>query len=219
MADVRSDSGSTTFLEKVALSPHGLPWLAWLKMGCSGRASAPPLGRGLAKLPRLRTLALAGRNVVDCLVGDSLTSLALDTESIPGIAIDLPNLRHLSLVSMSTAGREPDRLADLFKAVRLPQLRRLDLCYLASDRLCARLVQSPLFAQLDELHLLRGTMSDDGAVALARNRRSEKLKRLTAHENVLSAAGIKTLENVAEKVSALSQGCSTDYWECGVPLR
>jgi uncharacterized protein (TIGR02996 family) len=118
---------------------------------------------GPIDLPRLEALTM----VADSLDGDSLGHLG---------RASWPSLVRLSLQIGHSSGSAA-ALAPLLRSDRAPKLRRLGLrkC-LFTEELCRVLVESPLLAQLEELDLSMGGMSDDGARVLAEH--AERLSHL-----------------------------------------
>jgi uncharacterized protein (TIGR02996 family) len=95
---------------------------------------------------------------------------------------DLPKLRHLGLMNSEFADQLPEVLA---RSRLLPQLRELDLSM--------------------------GTMTDEGARAIAQHRDAFKhLDRLNVSLNYLSKAGVAALKGVAKNLEAGKQRADED---------
>jgi hypothetical protein len=72
-----------------------------------------------------------------------------------------------------------------------------------TDAICHALVRSPLACQLTALDLSLGTMSDEGARALAEDAAAlPALERLNVVENYLTDAGVRTLQGHGWDVTA-----------------
>ena len=75
-----------------------------------------------------------------------------------------------------------------------------------TDAICHALVRSPLARQLTALDLSLGTLSDEGARALAEGATAlPALQRLNVDENYLTDAGVQTLQGHGWDVTADSQ--------------
>ncbi|RKG69335.1 WGR domain-containing protein [Corallococcus sp. CA054B] len=98
-------------------------------------------------------------------------------------------------------------LKPLLDAEGLPALRKLGLRNAEfTDELCAALPKSKILAQIEELDLSMGTMSDAGADTLAQNAKAfAHLKTLDVTQNFLTKAGQKTVANVAKSVASGNQ--------------
>lgn len=108
---------------------------------------------------------------------------------------------------------ELEVLAPLLASRAWPRLVHLGLCNAHfTDALCEALPGSPLAAQVEVLELSMGTMSDDGALALARRiDRFPRLRRLVVDESYLTARGVEALEAVVREVSARGQRSGARY--------
>ncbi|WP_223631836.1 WGR domain-containing protein [Corallococcus sp. EGB] len=105
------------------------------------------------------------------------------------------------------AGGGVKELKPLLDAVGVPALRKLGLRNAEfTDALCAALPQSKILAQLEELDLSMGTMSDAGAETLAANAKAfQHLKALDVTQNFLTKAGQKAVASVARTVASGNQ--------------
>jgi uncharacterized protein (TIGR02996 family) len=94
----------------------------------------------------------------------------------------------------------------------LPALRHLGLMNSElADQLPAALARSKLLPQLRELDLSMGTMTDEGARAIAQHRDAFKhLEKLNVSLNYLSKAGVATLKGAARTLEAGTQRADED---------
>jgi hypothetical protein len=100
-----------------------------------------------------------------------------------------------------------DWLAPLFEATGVPKLRVLSLtnCEYA-DAVCEALVRSPLGAQLEELDLREGTLTDAGVAALYAHREQlAAMKRWRFELNYLTPAATEQLAQLAGDVEVGEQ--------------
>jgi len=156
-------------------------------------------------VPGLRELTLRGGSMTIGPISlpklERLTTITggLDPVSLGHIATaDWPCLTHLSLQvgrASEGAAQEADALEPVLAATRVPKLRSLGIlnCEFTDD-LCERLTTAPVVAQLEELDLGMGTMSDAGAEALARAADRLRHLQLNVDDNYLTAGGRATLE-------------------------
>ncbi|GMT99208.1 hypothetical protein KH5H1_33270 [Corallococcus caeni] len=98
-------------------------------------------------------------------------------------------------------------LKPLLDAEGVPALRKLGLRNAEfTDELCAALPKSKILAQLEELDLSMGTMSDAGAQTLAENAKAfAHLKALDVTQNFLTKEGQKAVAKVAQAVASGNQ--------------
>jgi hypothetical protein len=94
----------------------------------------------------------------------------------------------------------------------LPALRHLGLMNSElADQLPAALARSKLLPQLRELDLSMGTMTDEGARAIAQHRDAFKhLEKLNVSLNYLSKGGVATLKGAARTLVAGTQRADED---------
>lgn len=203
------------FFETLERIPDALCWLEELSLDDKAKINHAITTNNL---PRLRVLTLSGSSPT-ALASDTLRTLVTTSHVTAHLTLVLPQLCELCLCSFSEEGRNARWLESVFSATGIPNLKRLDLTYLATDEICEALADCELAGQLEELNLARGRMGDRGAAALAKSTKL-KLKVLRAPENVLTSAGQKLLERIADKVQTPYQNMSTDgMWECGEPVR
>lgn len=143
---------------------------------------------GTIDLPRLEALT----TITDNLDGDSLGHLSLAR---------WPSLVRLSL-QIGYDASDAVTLAPLLRRARAPKLRHLGILKCRfTDELCRMLVESPLLAQLEELDLSMGTMSDHGARMLAAHTdRLSHLAVLKVDDNALTGEGQALLRGVVRQV-------------------
>ncbi|MBN8232416.1 WGR domain-containing protein [Corallococcus macrosporus] len=105
------------------------------------------------------------------------------------------------------AGGGVKDLKPLLDAEGVPALRKLGLRNAEfTDDLCAALPKSKILAQLQELDLSMGTMSDEGARTLAENAKAfGHLKSLDVTQNFLTKEGQKAVAKVAQAVASGNQ--------------
>lgn len=220
-----------------AIAKHGAPMLKRLRVGeyqhagpkvndsdysyevsWAGVGDLSALWKAVPKLERL-------------VIQSGLGSSSLGSPDSLG-AVDLPNLRHLEIISGGISGENLRALANakwpsltymdlwlgssnygfdgaasdlepIFDAVSVPKLAHLGLMNAEiTDEICARLATAKITAQLEELSLAHGMMSNDGAAALLKAKPAlKKLKRLILDNNYLSQADAASLADVCAGVS------------------
>lgn len=133
-----------------------------------------------------------------------LQTLILHTGGLPGDAArslakaDLPELRTLEVwFGADDYGGDstPEMIAPLFEGKGVPKLEKLHLMNAEfTNALPALLAGSPLLAQVKELDLSMGTMTEEGANALLEHADSfAHLTRLSVDDNILSEAAVARL--------------------------
>jgi len=172
-------------LGDVAWLAEVLPGLRELRLEqCTGALSQP------LSLPLLERLTLEAPlldgSTLPALVGSSwprLTELRLLVSSWPGVAV------------------APAEVAQLLQGAQAPRLRRLAVRGLdGCDALCESLVDSPLAGQLEVLELA-GTLTDEGARALAGGAdRLASLRLLDVRANRLGDGGLALLRGMGAVV-------------------
>lgn len=172
-------------------------------------------------VPRLERLVLQ--------VGLGSTSASGTTDHL-GV-IDLPKLRHLEVItggmsqaclrslaeatlpevlyldlwlgssSYGSAGTIDD-LAPLLDGAKVPKLEHLGLMNAElTDEICDRLGSAKILPRLREVSLKYGTMTDDGARALASNKAAfHHLMTLDVSENCLGSEGVGAVETLCKSV-------------------
>jgi uncharacterized protein (TIGR02996 family) len=186
--------------------------ISWATIGDLSR-----LGRST---PNLRSLVLQGGAVT---LGEidlpELREFELRTGTISTITIQSitgarwPKLERLVIwFGQDTYGAEGgvDDLAPILRAEGLPNLKHLGLMNAEfTDELAIALEQAPILKQLESLSLAMGTLSDEGAAALARAP-LEGLKRLDVSECFLTHAGVERLRSLGPDLAAEHQRMGTD---------
>ncbi len=164
-------------------------------------------------VPGLRTLIVQGGSAVQLgkldlpdLTHAELRTGGLEKANAKAIATAaIPSIEHLDIWygDDSYGGNATVKEVELLLArTDLPKLRHLGLMNSEfADRLPDALAGSQLLRQLRELDLSMGTMTDEGARAIARHREAFKhLDELDVSLNYLSRAGVAALKGVAKKV-------------------
>jgi uncharacterized protein (TIGR02996 family) len=105
------------------------------------------------------------------------------------------------------AGGGVEELQPLLEGKNLPKLKHLGLRNAEfTNELCQVLHQSKILQQLETLDLSMGTMTDEGAAAMAANAAAYKhLKHLDVTENLLSDEGAKQVAKLCESVARGNQ--------------
>jgi hypothetical protein len=95
-----------------------------------------------------------------------------------------------------------ETLTPLLDGARLPKLERLGLMNTElTDELCARVGAAKILGRLKELSFAYGTMSDEGARALARTAAAlHHLQVLDVSRNSLTDEGIDAVRNLCPQV-------------------
>ncbi|MBA3393679.1 MAG: TIGR02996 domain-containing protein [Deltaproteobacteria bacterium] len=178
--------------------------ISWFEVG--------DLGELWRALPRLQHLVVQGGTFeLGDIEHERLERLevftgGLATTNARAIAsLRCPQLRHLDVwyggEDHGWDGSIQD-IAPLLARVDLPQLRHLGLrnCEL-TDEICAAIVTSPLLPQLAVLDLSMGTLSDEGARMLARQRDALRhLEVLDVSKSFLSNDGRDSLRGICARV-------------------
>jgi hypothetical protein len=168
----------------------------------------------LTAFPELRELRVRGGDglAVSPVFHAKLETLALETggmrpEVVAGVAkLTLPELRHLELWLGDDNYGYADCSAELgpiLAARRFPALRYLGLKNCCEqDKIAELLAAAPIVAQLEELDLGMGTLSDAGAQALLGSAWLRKLKRLSFAHHYVSDALVAQLAAAGVEVDA-----------------
>jgi uncharacterized protein (TIGR02996 family) len=106
-----------------------------------------------------------------------------------------------------------DDIQPILDGPRLPKLQHLGLCNADfTDDICRRLGGARILKQLKTLSLAYGTMSDEGAEALAAAKPAlAHLERLNLDENFLTARGVGFVTGLCAEVSTNEQRNVDDY--------
>lgn len=179
--DITQEESEISWVESADLSPLLAAFPGLTHLGVRGTAG---LSFGRLALPRLEWLAVQGN--------------ATPGEVVREVArADLPALRHLELY----LGEEgwggdstPEDLSPLFGGEAFPALRSLGLRNAEqADELAGLLASSPLLGRLETIDFSLGTLSDEGANALAGSPDLREGTRLVVHHHFLSGGAIERL--------------------------
>ena len=175
-------------------------------------------------LPALRALRVCGGGIeLRRAHHERLRTLALETGGLPAATAravargSLPQLEELILwFGAADYGGDttPADFEPFFTNPSFGRLRRLTLGNAEiSDELAARIVRSPLAAQLEELSLELGTLSNAGAAALANGAHAfARLEQLRTGENFIAAEGRAALERAFGSRLVLGPQDQPDWW-------
>jgi uncharacterized protein (TIGR02996 family) len=178
-------------------------------------------------MPRLEQLKLRGGSMtLGTINTPSLKSFAVETGGLSADCIKSicgakwPNLESLSVYTGDEDyGAEGDleSLAPILEGEGIGKLRHLGLMNCTfTDEICRALPSSKILGQLETLDLSLGTMSDEGAGALAQHKVAFKhLKRIDLSENFLTDKGTEALRQAELEVSLGNQKEPYDWDEDG----
>jgi len=203
IGDLTSEDAEISWVQAGNLGalPAAAPRLSSLKVR-AGQIELGPLG-----FPHLKRLVLE--------------SGGLSLECLRAVcAADWPRLEHLELWFGSSdygAGGGVADLEDVLEARRIPKVRSLGLRNAEfTDELVARLVDSPVLVQLEELDLSLGTLSDAGARTLALHAgRFKHLRWLGLDQNYLTEEGVALVEGVCPRVTTRGQKAADAFYDEG----
>lgn len=184
--------------------------LSWSELGSLGRLwkAIPNVERvvvrggsfslGFMELPRARSFAARTGG----LARDNIEAIC---------QARWPELQHLEIWfgnSYYGADGEVQDIEAIFQGRGSSQLTSLGLMNAEfTDSICRRLPRSPIARQLTDLDLSMGTMTDEGATALTRDRRAfPRLERLTVSDNYLSRASMAKLQAITGQLFWGDQG-------------
>jgi uncharacterized protein (TIGR02996 family) len=195
-------------LRSLAIAPNTYE-MSWSHLDATGLAAA---------FPALETLVLGAGNLeTGPLDHATLKRFAIRTGGLTQRNLDAvlaarwPELVDLELwFGSSDYGAdvfETSDLAPILNGRGLGKLRRLALKNAElTDAICAALVHAPVVAQLTELDLSMGTMSDEGAAALVTNaKRFAHLAKLSVADNALSPNVVTELREVFPNIETGTQ--------------
>lgn len=188
------------------------------------------LGKLWKAVPGLRTLITQGGSSASAMAGGvqlgkiELPNLAhaelrtggLEKANARAIATAaIPSIEHLDIWYGDDSYGGDATIKDvalLLGRTDLPRLRHLGLMNSQfADELPVALARSKLLPQLRELDLSMGTMTDEGARAIAQHRDAFKhLDRLNVSINYLSKAGVAALKGIAKNLEAGKQRADED---------
>lgn len=177
---------------------------SWIKQG-----DITPL---LTAFPRLETLRVRGSDGLKLMPcrHERLRQLIVETGGLPMAVVDgvlkcdLPALEHLELwLGTDNYGfdGEASDFAPLLHSCPFPALRHLGLCNSEiADELAELLAKAPVLAQLRELDLSLGTLTDRGAAALCGSSGVQALQRLDLHHHYVTAPWLQKLAQLGPTV-------------------
>ncbi len=184
-------------LEKLFIGDFQYPddtEISWTQLG-----SIEPLYKAC---PNLRSLHLCGGSLElgKAVNLPELRELTVETGGLPLGAVKTlakshwPNLERLEVwfgAENYGAGGGVEDIQPLLDGKNLPKLKHLGLCNAEfTNELCQVLHQAKILKQLETLDLSKGTMTDEGAAALAANAAAYKhLKHLDVTRNMLAGNG------------------------------
>jgi uncharacterized protein (TIGR02996 family) len=165
--------------------------------------NAGNLRLGVFELPQLREL--------------EIETCGLDTQNVEDLLAS--SIAKLERLVLGFGSIERDACSPLAAATALleepmvPRLRELGLVNTEqTDELVSIVVRSPLFLQLHTLDLSEGTLTDDGAAALAKALPdATALRTLSVNECYLSNAGLALLERPGLEVKSTWQREAEEY--------
>ncbi len=199
-------------LRKLVVGEYEFPddtEISWVHIGS--------LGKIWAACPRLEQLTVQGGKIeLGKIDAPALREARFITGGLPrkaaqSIAVaKWPKLERLEVWlgdSSYGAGATIADLAPIFEGKNLPALVHLGLRNSEiADEIAEALAKSKILRQLESLDLSMGTMTDEGALALAKGLKSAK--RLTSVDvsgNYLSASGAAAIKKVVKTVKAKDQ--------------
>jgi uncharacterized protein (TIGR02996 family) len=176
-------------------------------------------------VPRLETLVLQGGSIgLGTFEHPTLKRVEIRTGGLPKAAAKsiaaakLPACEHLDVwYGDDNYGGDAKwkDLAPLLTNRGLPSLRHLGIrnAQFTNDAVRA-LPGSPILRQLKTLDLSLGTLTDDGAQAMAAQKAAfAHLELLDVNDNLLTDAGVKALKGLCKKVVIGEQREIEDWWE------
>jgi len=200
-------------LQKLFIGDYNYPddtEISWTQLG-----NIEPLYKAL---PNLRSLKLCGGSLELGKAVDlpELREFTVETGGLPLGAVKAiaestwPELERLEVwfgAEDYGAGGGVDDIQPLLEGKNLPKLKHLGLCNAEfTNELCQVLHQARILKQLETLDLSMGTMTDEGAAALAANAAAYKhLKHLDVTRNMLSANGETQVAKLCESVARGNQ--------------
>jgi hypothetical protein len=189
--------------------------MSWIEQG--------DIGRILAAFPKLEELRVRGQSSLELspCTNEGLKRLTIETGGMPTAVLhnlarcSFPNLEHLELwLGDDGYGWEGD-VDDVLPAIEpalFPKLKSLGIRNsMIADEVADAVANAPILAQLDELDLSLGTMTDKGAEALIASEKIRGLKSLNLHRNYLTTATIPRLQALGPKVDVGAQEKPDDW--------
>jgi len=204
-------------LSKLVIGEYEFPddtEISWVHIG--------NLGKIWAACPRLEQLTVQGGKIeLGKIDAPALREARFITGGLPRKAVQSiaaakwPKLERLEVWlgdSSYGAGATIADLAPIFEGKNLPALVHLGLRNSEiADEIAEALAKSKILRQLESLDLSMGTMTDAGALALAKGLKSAKrLTSIDISANYLSASGAAAIKKVIKTVKAKDQRGSDD---------
>jgi len=190
--------------------------MSWIEQG--------DIGRILAAFPKLEELRVRGQSSLELspCTNESLKRLTIETGGLPTAVLhnlarcSFPNLEHLELwLGDDGYGWEGD-VDDVLPAIEpalFPKLKSLGIRNsMIADEVAEAVANAPILAQLEDLDLSLGTMTDKGAEALLASEKVRGLKSLNLHRNFLTSATTGRLASLGPKVDVSDQE-EPDDWD------
>jgi hypothetical protein len=172
--------------------------------------------------PNLERLDVRGGNELElsAVSSTALKVLRFEAGGLPAAVVhavgasDLPNLLTLELWLGTQDYGGDATIADLAAILggeRLPSLRRLGLMDSEiQDEICAAVATAPVVAQLSELALSMGVLTDDGAEALLSGQPLTHLRELDLRHHYLTAPMTARLQTALPEVRLLIDKSKAD---------
>ncbi|MFW6691638.1 STM4015 family protein [Streptomyces sp. MAR4 CNX-425] len=182
----------------------------------------------LRAYPALEEFAVRGGTdlSLEAVRHDALKSLRFEAGGLPGgvvravAAAELPALEELTLwLGVGEYGGDATvaDLAPLLAGGRLPALRRLAVCNSEiEDEIAVAVAAAPVVAQLEELDLSMGVLTDTGAEALLTGQPLTHLRRLRLAHHYLTTAMMRRLTAALEPAGVgldLSEQLTPDTYD------
>ncbi|WP_083974403.1 STM4015 family protein [Herbidospora daliensis] len=206
-------TSSAPIVAKLAANAHRLPALRALFLGAVSSEACEiswikqsDVTALLTAFPDLERLEIRGGDglALSPVRHEKLRMLRVETGGLSGAfirglaACDLPALEHLELwlgVEQYGGDYTVDDLAPILRGDRLPALKHLGLQDSdRQDEIAAAVAAAPVVAQLENLALSMGVLTDEGAEALLSGQPLTHLDQLDLHHHYLSDQMIKRVE-------------------------
>nr|WP_245652892.1 STM4015 family protein [Herbidospora sakaeratensis] len=210
--DMYTDS-SAPIVEKLVANAHRLPALRALFLGATtgewcdiSMIQQSDVTALLTAFPDLERLEIRGGEglALSPVRHEKLRMLRVESGGLSGAfvrgvaACDLPALEHLELwLGVEEYGGDytVEDLAPILRGDRLPALRHLGLQDSdRQDEIAAAVAAAPVVAQLENLALSMGTLTDEGAEALLGGQPLTHLDQLDLHHHFLSDPMMQRVE-------------------------
>jgi hypothetical protein len=189
--------------------------MSWIEQG--------DIGLILAAFPKLEELRVRGQSSLELspCTNEGLKRLTIETGGMPTAVLhnlarcSFPNLEHLELwLGDDGYGWEGD-VDDVLPAIEpalFPKLKSLGIRNsMIADEIAEAVANAPILAQLEDLDLSLGTMTDKGGEALIASEKIRNLKSLNLHRNYLTGATLGRINNLGPKVDFGGQEKPDDW--------